>query len=393
MRRPALPVAFRERPFSLFFTGQVASNVGAWFQNLALSLVLLEVTGQAQALSAVTIAQFTPILLLSIPAGRLADRLSPRTILFATSAASALVVLALSFAIADVERNLVLIYGLIAVLGSINAFDRVAAQSIIHLLVDREVLGSAVATYTMALSVARSIGPGLAGIAFTSLGGAVCLQINAASYAIVLLTLVGVRLRARPPRSAAETLASGLRELRGNRWFVTLVLVNMLIAVLALNLMIVLTSFVSLTFGGDASAVGLVHALNAVGSIVGGLIASSRCSFGPRLLALSLLCMSVAFVGHVVAPDLLVVMLLAPLLGAAHGLYMGVLHAAAQSSVRPELIGRAMSLMSLSHYGVMPFGALLVGVVIDVSSAAVALAIAAGASLAAAVLVLLRSRR
>ena len=46
----------RERGFALYFSGQVASNTGTWFQNLALQLVVLESTGSAQALSGVTVA-------------------------------------------------------------------------------------------------------------------------------------------------------------------------------------------------------------------------------------------------------------------------------------------------------------------------------------------------
>ena len=65
---------FHNPRFSLYFTGQVVSNTGTWFQNLALSLVILGATGSAQALSGVTIAQFLPLLVLGIPAGRLADR-------------------------------------------------------------------------------------------------------------------------------------------------------------------------------------------------------------------------------------------------------------------------------------------------------------------------------
>ena len=86
--------------FSLYFTGQVISNTGTWFQNLALSLVVLEVTGSAQSLSAVTVAQFLPLLLLGIPAGRLADRVRPRSILLVTSALSAAVVGALAAVVA-----------------------------------------------------------------------------------------------------------------------------------------------------------------------------------------------------------------------------------------------------------------------------------------------------
>ncbi|MCT4574512.1 MFS transporter, partial [Bacillus thuringiensis] len=70
-------------------TGQLLSNTGVWFQNLALQLVVLGATGSAQALSGITLAQFLPIFLLGLPAGRLMEHVAPRTVLLMTSLASA----------------------------------------------------------------------------------------------------------------------------------------------------------------------------------------------------------------------------------------------------------------------------------------------------------------
>jgi MFS family permease len=156
-RTPRLRVfqPFGNRRFSLYFSGQVISNTGTWFQNLALSLVVLEATGSAQALSGVTVAQFLPLLMLSLPAGRLADRVRPRTILLVTSLASALVVAGLAFVTLDPEPPIVAIYALVAALGSVHAFERVAAQAIIFEIVGPEALGRAVSLSTIALASVR----------------------------------------------------------------------------------------------------------------------------------------------------------------------------------------------------------------------------------------------
>src|SRR5690606_25439680 len=85
--RPAPFAAFRSGNFSRYFTGQLVSNVGLWFQNLALSLVVLEITGSAQALALVTVAQFGPITLFGGLAGRVVDAVSARTVLLVTCVA------------------------------------------------------------------------------------------------------------------------------------------------------------------------------------------------------------------------------------------------------------------------------------------------------------------
>ncbi|MGO2111730.1 MAG: MFS transporter, partial [Pseudoclavibacter sp.] len=174
----------RERNFTLYFVGQVTSNTGTWFQNLALQLVVLSATGSAQALSGVTIAQFLPILLLGVLAGRLADRVSPRTILLVTSSLAAVVAGSLAFVVSG-PPNLAAIFALIFALGCVQAFERIAAQAIIIELVGAAKLTSAVSLSTIALAAARSIGPGIAGFAFQQFGAPTCMLLNGASFALV----------------------------------------------------------------------------------------------------------------------------------------------------------------------------------------------------------------
>ncbi len=384
---------FTNPRFSLYFAGQVVSNTGTWFQNLALSLVILDLTGSAQALSAVTIAQFTPLLLLAIPAGRVADRFRPRTILLVTSAASVLVATGLAAAVVAGTTELRLIYGLVFVLGCVNTFERVAAQAIIFEIAGPETLTRAVSLSTIALAAARSIGPGLAGIAFAGLGAAWCMIINAASFAVVLVAVACIRpsrLHARPRLGRAHRRAQGT-PLR-NRDFVTILVVNSAIALLAMNMMVVITSSVTLGFDGDATMVGAAHALNAVGAIIGGMLAATPVSVSVRSLAWACAVFGLALLANAAAPTLGVFLFLAPVLGIGIGYYLGVLQAAAQVSVPPAQLGRAMSLVTLGSYGMAPLGAFLMGTVIDATSWQAAMAIGGVAALACTAFVRVRTR-
>jgi MFS family permease len=395
-RAPRLRVfePFGNGRFSLYFSGQVISNTGTWFQNLALSLVVLEATGSAQALSGVTIAQFLPLLVLSIPAGRLADRVRPRSILLVTSLASALVVAGLAVVTLAPEPSVLAIYGLVAALGTVHAFERVAAQAIIFEIVGPESLGRAVSLSTIALASARSIGPGLAGIAFQALGPTACMLINSASFVLVFASIVAIRpsrLFPRPQR--ADRAGGGIRPSFFSRELVTLLVVNAVVALLALNLMLVLTSTVTLTFAGDATAVGATHTLNALGAIVGGVIAAGRDRVTVRSLIVACGGLGAALLLSAAAPTLAILLAVGPLLGLGVGYYQGILNAAAQVSVTPDQIGRTMSLVTLGNYGMVPFGALLMGWVIDAQGGKMALGIGGLAALACATFVAVRLRR
>lgn len=392
MRFAALD-SFKNRNFTYFFTGQVLSNTGAWFQNLALSLVILQATGSAQALSWVTAAQFAPLLLFAVPAGRLADRLRPRTILLVCSLASAGIVSALALATTAESPPLLVFYALIATLGLVSAFERVSSQAIIFELVGREGLTRAVSLSTITFAAARSIGPGLSGIAFQALGPTACMLVNAGSFLLVFVSLLLVRpnrlhLRGdQPGPNPAERVT-----LHRDRQFLTIMAVNVVIALLALSLMLTLTATATLDFGADPIAVGATHALNAVGAIVGGVFAAGRMRVSDRSLIGATIALGGGLLLSALSPTLTVFLAVAPLLGLGVGYYHGILNAAAQASVRPADLGRAMSVVTMGNYGMVPFGALLMGVIIDTGSGRAALLVGCAAAFLAAGFVAWRTR-
>jgi MFS family permease len=372
MKHERTPLAAFAKPnFRRFWFGQVGSNVGTWFQNLALSLVVLKATGSAEALAWVTVAQFTPLLILGPYAGATADRRSPRTILIFCSAASAAVAGALALVVASDGPPLISIFGLVGLGGCIQAFERAAGQAFVFELVGPRLLSNAVSLFTVAVSTARSIGPAVAGVAFGVLGPAPCLLVNAGSYVMILVALLAIRtssLHTRTQRRDRPEASLIRRQMRDDCGLRSLLLVAVVVSVTAMSFMVTVTSLVSLTFGGSAEAVGIAHGLNAVGAIVGGLLASSARKIRPSSLApaCGLLAGVLALSG--VAPSLTFFFASAPLLGLGLGLYQGVLYSAAQSRAQPESLGKIMSLFTMATFGFSPVGAAVAGALIDVGS-------------------------
>lgn len=386
---------FRHSNFSWYFIGQLLSNTGVWFQNLALQLVVLGATGSAQALSGITIAQFLPIFLLGLPAGKLMDRVAPRTVLLVTSLLSAAATAGLVLVI-NADPQLWLLYGMVGALGTVQAFERVAAQTIIFELVGPDGLSQAASVSTIALAAARSVGPALAGLAFQGLGPGPCILINAGAYLVVFAS----RWRIRPVALHRRTVqdqrpgqilpASGI--FQRSKDVNTLLVVNVVISLLAMNFSLVLTSTVNLSYGADAAAVGTVHTLNAVGAVVGGIFAARRPGVAVRSLIPATAMFGAALTLNAAVPTLPLFLAAAPVLGIGLGYYQGIINAAAQESVEPQFIGRMMSWMTLGSYGMVPFGALAMGWVIDASSGRTALAVSAVSCLACTAVVLARTR-
>jgi MFS family permease len=93
--------ALRHRNYRLLFFAQLISIAGVWMQSTAQGWLVNRLTDSPFWLGMVAAAQSLPVLLLSLPAGALADRVPKRTLLFVTQGiamATALTLAALTLA-------------------------------------------------------------------------------------------------------------------------------------------------------------------------------------------------------------------------------------------------------------------------------------------------------
>ncbi|MBA3842144.1 MAG: MFS transporter, partial [Actinobacteria bacterium] len=74
----------RSRNFGPYFVGNASSASGTWFQNLAASILVFRLTHSAFLLGVLNFCQFVPVLLLSVWAGNLADRVDRKRLLLIT---------------------------------------------------------------------------------------------------------------------------------------------------------------------------------------------------------------------------------------------------------------------------------------------------------------------
>ena len=88
--------ALNHRDFRVFWTGQLVSLVGTWMQSVAQSWLVLQLSDSALKLGLIGTFQFAPVLLFSVVAGALADRLPKRRLILATQTALCLQALALT---------------------------------------------------------------------------------------------------------------------------------------------------------------------------------------------------------------------------------------------------------------------------------------------------------
>ena len=96
LRLPAMLRALRHRNYRLFFIGQLISLTGTWMQTVAQGWLVLRLTDSPSLLGLVAAFASLPILLFSLPAGALADRVPKRTLLLTTQVIAMLLALVLA---------------------------------------------------------------------------------------------------------------------------------------------------------------------------------------------------------------------------------------------------------------------------------------------------------
>ena len=364
--------AFHHANFRRYFAGQVISSVGSWLQALAITWLVLDLTGRSDRLGIAVALQFLPLLLLGAPAGVLADRVDNRRLLLVTSAVSAALALAFGVVISAGTPELWMIYGLTLLSGLVLAVERPAMQAMLFQLVGRETLPSAVAVNSTIASVSRLVGPALGGAMVAVTGVASCFYVNAVSYLAVLVALASIARSQLTPRpigaSSADNLRAAVSYVRHRPDVRRPLIVMALVGLVALNFQTTFPSMVRFGFDRGAGAVGTAMSVSAIGSILGGIYAAGITPNPRRTLALVLAGFSVTLIVLSVAPSYPVFVLLGIPLGFASACFQSVDTVAVQQATEPSMQGRVMALHQMAWNGSTPLGALAMGWIIQATS-------------------------
>lgn len=385
--------AFRHSNFRRYFVGQVISSVGSWLQALAVTWLVLDLTGRSDQLGIVMALQFLPMLVLGAPAGVLADKIDNRQLLVATSAASGLVALGFGAMIATDHTSMWAIYTLTTALGLILAVERPAMQAILFQLVGPDLLPSAVAANSTINSMSRLIGPALAGALIAGFGAGICFAVNAASYLVVIGALTGLRrgeLIDRPLLGRTKgKLREGFAYVRHQPDVRRPLLVMVVVGTMALNFQTTFPSMVRFEFGLGAGSIGTAMSVSAIGSILGGVYIAGVKPDSRRTLGIVLIGFAAALLALGFAPGYWAFVVLSIPLGFASASFQSVDTVVLQQATDPAMQGRVMALQQMAWFGSTPIGALLMGWIIQISSPRVPFALGALSALGCAAGVLL----
>jgi predicted MFS family arabinose efflux permease len=369
-----------------YFTGQVISISGNWMQTVAEMWLIVQLTGSGVSVGLVAGLQFLPVLLLGAWGGLLADRLAKRRLLMLTQALMALPALALFVLYEHGAVTVWMVFALVLVRGTVNAFDNPARQSFVVELVGPDRVVNAVSLNSVVVHTARIAGPAAAGAVIATLGVGPCFLVNALSFVAMLVALRGMDVAAlQPTRLAGRErgqLRSALQHVRSTPELLVPLAMMAVLGTLSYNFQVLLPLLARFTWHGDAATYAALTVAMGLGSVTGALASGARNSVTPRLLVGAALAFGVIELAVAAAPVLELQLVLLAALGAVSVTFAASVNSSLQLAVEPALRGRVMALYSVVFLGSTPIGAPLVGWLAEIGGPPAGLLLGAVAALA-----------
>jgi MFS family permease len=389
--RTYLDLFRRNDALTRLLAGEFVSSIGDWLYLVALLVVVYAESNSAILLGIVGAARILPYVILSVPAGIVADRFDRRMILLVTDIARGILMVVLAAAVIVDAPTIVLV--VVAILAAcFSTFFGPAVSALLPMLVDEDDLGPANSAWATLDNLAFIIGPALAGILLA--GGAleVAFLLNAVSFAVVAVVLWRLPTPQRAPIAdagdEAATEAKGgwrdlVRPLAG-----PFILDSTLTIVTGGVGMLTVVIAVDVLNAGEAGT-GYLNAATGVGGVVAGIVGGAL--FARRLgvpLVLGGVVGGIGLAWLALAGDLLTATL-AMGVAVAGLLLLDVVNTTLIMRVVPaEVTGRAMGVLQTSSailYAagsfVVPLLAAAYGVAPVLIGSAVICAIGVGAAL------------
>jgi MFS family permease len=369
-RQSSLTRTFRalaHRNYRLFWFGQLISQTGTWMRTTANSWLVLQLTGSALALGAITAMQFLPILLFSLFGGVLADRLPKRQTLLVTQSVMCIQGAIVAALTATGQIQMIHLYVLTGILGCALAIDNPTRQAFVSELVGPDDLPNAVALNSSVFNATRIIGPSVAGVLIAATGLAWPFAINAASYIAVLVMLLMMRpeqlfLGKRRARSGVfREIGEGVGYIVRTPDALLICLLMGILGLFGYNFTVVLPLIARDVLDTGPAGFGALTSAMGLGSLIAALGIAYHGKATRRTLILGAAGFSVLLGASVLSPLWLLTAPLMVALGLCSIIFTATANTRLQLLAPPELRGRVMSIYMLLFGGTTPLGGLLVG--------------------------------
>lgn len=358
--------------FRLLWFGSLFSTFSQWVQQSTLSWVVFDMTGSGTLLGTVNGFRLVPNLIISPISGLAADIFDKKKILMYAQLPLLIMTLSMGvlFAFGKVEVWHLMLFALLS--GIPSAIFQPVRSSVIPVVVPRSALPNAAAMNSGAVTFTRILGPGAAGIMIAALGPSGNFFIQAAAYAMVMVSIFMMALPPIPKKSTTfasvkRDFADGFSYCIKNKAVRILMVMALFGPFFIMPFQALIAIFAKETFHAGPQGFGYLLAASGAGAVLGALVVGSANKVERRgliqlfgIIGFGASIITFAFMTHF---WLAIIMMM--FTGAFQLFFLTTNQALVQLSVPPKLMGRVSGILSIEA-GLLPVGATLAGFLSDV---------------------------
>jgi MFS family permease len=381
---PASFRALRNADYRIFWGSVFTSNIGSWIQTIAQGYLVLQLTNSPFMVGLVSFATSLPVLLFSLIGGVVADRRDKRRLLIMTQSLLLTVTMMMALLTLTGLINIWLIIGLSALIGTTNAFNMPAYQSILIDIVGRKDLLNAVALNSAQFNMSRIIGPSLVAPLVALAGFAGCFFINSLSFLAVIIALLTIKIvnsnaGRKATGSGIQNLKDGLAYLRSRPDLMMLIAMAATLTIFAFPYSILMPVMARDVLHVGLPGQGELMAVMGVGATIGALTLAAKSDYPHkgRLIIIGFFTFAVALLVFALSTNFYVSLVAMIFLGAGMITFMASGNTILQANVPSHMRGRVLSVWMLCNMGLVPFGSMQAGTIAEHLGAPFALSVGA----------------
>jgi predicted MFS family arabinose efflux permease len=324
-------------------------------------------TKSAFLLGLLGVAQFGPVLCLSLFAGVVIDRYPKKTLLLFTQ----VVLMLQAFILALLVWSGHIVYWevllLAALLGLANTLDLPTRQAYVPELVDRKDISSAVGLNSTIVNVARMIGPALSAVLMAWYGAGPLFFLNGLSFIPVLIGLYLINTKPviiqKTEKKVLTEIMEGLRYILHSPILLVAVLSMLAVGTFVMNFNVIIPIYATVVLKQDVHGFGLLLSASGAGSLIGALLVASWVKDNPSLKILvgsGFLVSALLVLLNFIHSFPLAVGMFA-IIGFINIIFIVTVNSAIQLNSSKQFMGRVMSVYSFAFLGTTPIGNLFAG--------------------------------
>ena len=338
------------KKFLLLWAGELISCIGGGLTNFGLGIYIFQKTGSAAGMALLSLIGFLPMLILSVPAGVLADRYDRRLLMMIGDGLSGVGVLYILISMLSGEAVMWQIYVGVAVSSCFSALMQPAFTATVTDLLTKEEYSKANGLVSMAGSSRYLFSPLIAGLLLAVSDIKLLLIIDICTFFLTIISTAVVRngLESKPiekKESFFKSLQEGWQVIHSKEGLFLLILVSAAIELFLGTFQILAEPFI-LSFA-DSKTLGITETICATGMLVSGVILGV-CGIKKnyaKIMSVALMFSGIFVAGFAVTRNIYLISMFGFLFFATLPIANNCLDYLARTNIPDELQGRAWGLI------------------------------------------------